>query len=581
MIVYPDESMTAQACRRVEALKQINRDGQQERRRIRSIMNGGSDALAALLGDKIQGDSLPVANLMVSADARLAQKLGRAPDIKTDPPVSNDSERARKGAEKRARIVESFDASGKMKMLLPQVGRWLPGYGFVPFIIRQGLNEAGEPYPMVEIRDPYYAYPGPWGVGQQPRDIAFCYTISKDDLCARYPHHAAKIRASTSERVTSADRSWGSQNGGGVEIAEYFNEHGTWWLLAASDLLLEYTPNALTRPHFHVAKRFAFDRLVGQYDHVIGLMAAMARLNLLLIIATEDAVMAETVIIGSLDGDVYKRGRNAVNYLTPGSQMNKMNSRVPFEAFQYMNVLEKQLRVVAGYSGMDDGTSPNSFVTGQGLQELKSDVGLEVREYFTVIEDALVTVDSLRLEWADRFYPGRALPMAGVRGGTPFEETYDPAKDIKGNWRTRRVYGAMAGFDDPTKILTGLQLKAAGLMDSDTLMENIDGLENHSKIKERVRAERAEQAMFLALEGLAQQGDPKAMAASISLLPAGDMKSLLEGVFAPDEEPEAPADPFAAEGGGAVPDVQTIMSRLSAGSGGISPTVSAQTVTAA
>lgn len=585
MSLYPDEGEVATACKRVVELKQINMEPQRERKRVRAIMNGGAGALAALLGDKIQGDSLPVANLMVSADTRLAQKLGRRPDVKVDPPVQTDSERPRKNAEKRARFVESMDEVCKMQMLLPQAARWVPGYGFTPFIIRQGFAANGDPYPVAEIRDPYFAYPGSWGVGQQPKDLAFAYMISVDDLCDRYPHLAKQIRSSDGSNAVMASsmdaKGWGNQNGAGVEIYEYFNQKGSWWVLPAKGLLLEFTPNILSRPCFYVAKRFAFDRLVGQYDHVIGLMAAMARLNLLLIIATEDAVMAETVITGSLDGEVYKRGRNSVNYLTPGSSIEKMNSRVPFEAFQHMGTLEKQLRTVAGYSGMDDGTSPNSFVTGQGLAELKSDVGLEIREYFTVLADALVEVDAIRMEWAEVMYGEREVTMAGVRQGAPFEETFNPRKDIGGNYRTRRVYGAMAGFDDASKIQTGLLLNSAGAMDTLTLMENIDGLENHSKILERVRAERAEKSMFMSLEAQAQQGNPKAMEAAISLLPDGDMKRLLSEVFLAVEE-EQP-DPLAAlAGGGSVPDVATIMSRITSGaSGDTSGMVSAQSISPA
>lgn len=579
MNLYPDAGEIATACKRVVELKQLNLQPQQERRRVRAIMNGGAEALAALLGDKIQGDSLPVANLMVSADTRLAQKLGRRPDIKVDPPISNDSDPARKGAEKRARIVESMDDVTKLHMMLPQAARWLPGYGFVPFIIRQGKSVFGDPYPVLEMRDPYFAYPGSWGAGQQPRDIAFCYMISTEDLIARYPHHAAAITRDGGFHVgtTGANsRGWGNTNGAGHEIYEYFNAKGSWWVLPSAGLLLEFTPNILSRPNFYVAKRFAFDRLVGQYDHVIGLMAAMARLNLLLIIATEDAVMAETTIVGSLDGENYKRGRNAVNYLTPGSSIEKMNSRVPFEAFQYMNVLEKQLRTVAGYSGMDDGTSPNSFVTGQGLAELKSDVGLEIREYFTVISDALVELDSRRLEWFEEFYPGREINMAGVRAGSPFEETFVPARHIKGNYRTRRVYGAMAGFDDTTKILTGLQLVAAGAMDIATLMENIDGLENHTKILERVREKQDRDVLTAALAARAEQGDERVLLAMVEGLPDGEEKDRFRQFFAPAEE-EAP-DPMAAMAGGSVPDVATIMGRLTSGGGGVSPTLSAQQV---
>ena len=45
----------------------------------------------------------------------------------------------------------------------------------------------------------------------------------------------------------------------------------------------------------------------------------------------------------------------------------------------------------------------------------------------------------------------------------------------------------MAGFDEPQKIVTGLQLLQAGVIDTETLQDNIDGLENIQKVQERIR----------------------------------------------------------------------------------------------
>ena len=579
-----DQSKIDDICSRVYELKRINDPARRERQRIRDIMNGGPKAVTALLGNKAvaSNDRLPVANLMLSANTRLAQKLGRKPDSKVDPPFVTDSERALKAAEKRGRIVETLDTISKLDMLLPQVGRWLPGYGFVCWEVRQGYAANGDPYPIRELWDPYATLPGEWGAGQQPGDVALCQTIAPSTLARMYPEHADKIldkRGGITHDggYRGGEASWTQQSGGGIEWYRYLNREGSWCVLPEKGLLLSHVPNILSRPTFHVMKRFAFDALVGQYDHVIGLMAAMARLNLLLIIATEDSVMAETVIVGDLaQGNQWHRGRNAVNFLMPGSSADRMNTRVPFEAFNYMSNLERQLRVVAGYAVTDDAQHPGGgWATGQGLQELKSEVNLEVREYFTVIQDGLVELDAICLEWDERHYGPLQKTMYGVQQGAPYEETYTPASAIKGNHRTRRVYGAMAGVDEPTKILTLLQLLQGELIDDITAMEQIDGLENHTKIRERIRYTKAEKVVTETLLAMAAQGDPKALAAAIEMLPESDWKELLTGIFLEqqDEQPmpmEAP--PSEPE------DVGTVLARLSAGPSGVTPTLSAQTV---
>jgi hypothetical protein len=146
-------------------------------------------------------------------------------------------------------------------------------------------------------------------------------------------------------------------------------------VIPESNLLLAYTPNLLSRPQFRIVKRFAFDELVGAFDHALGVMANMARLALLATIAVEDTVMSETNIIGDLRGDKYRRGRNSVNILAPGSTVAKMNSHVPFEAFNMIDRMERQLRLIANHSSQEDGESSLNFATGEGLRELAASSG--------------------------------------------------------------------------------------------------------------------------------------------------------------------------------------------------------------
>ena len=103
-------------------------------------MNGGPDGIMALLGDQIQGFQdfqIPVPNLMMSGLEHLSQKIGRIPNLKVDVPNNKDSDRARAKADKIARIVTSYDDTQKLDLQMPQVGRWLPGYGFAVWVIRE------------------------------------------------------------------------------------------------------------------------------------------------------------------------------------------------------------------------------------------------------------------------------------------------------------------------------------------------------------------------------------------------------------------------------------------------------------
>lgn len=536
------------------------------RDRVRSIMNGGSNGIAALLGNdaKNYDTDLPIPNLINSGLEHLAQKLGRMPDIKVDQYA--ESERAKGKAEKLERIVSSLDGNSKMDMQMPQAARWLPGYGFCVWIIRQKMSPDGIMYPHAELRDPYDCYPGYYGPDQDPKELALIRLVPTAVIKQMYPQ--AQVMVDESSQFPSGyskfkyhdgfQRSWDNQLADGVELVEYYNEEGTYVFLPDTKQILDYTPNPLkSGPRFVISKRFSFDRLTGQYDHVLGLMAAMAKINVLSIIAMEDSVFTETNIIGELESGNYKRGRLSVNYLSPGSQVSKPPNNIPYQLFTQIDRIERQLRVGSSYPVSDDAISPNSFVTGRGLQELLSSVDLNVKEYQLSLKTAMEELDYKRLEMDEALNGQTKKPMAGYLKGTAFAEQYTPATDIKGMYKTRRIYGVMAGFDEPTKIVSGLQLLQAGIIDKETLQENMDGLDNVQKINDRILKDEAERTLFETLKVQASQGDEKATMALVQIYKNPNSMQKILDKFYTAEEPEIP-EPEAAllgqgVGGGEVP----------------------------
>ena len=546
-----------------------NQSAYSTRGRIRAIMNGGPDGIMALLGDQLKGFEdyqIPVPNLMMSGLEHLSQKIGRIPNLKVDVPNNKDSDRARAKADKIARIVTSYDDTQKLDLQMPQVGRWLPGYGFAVWVIREKKGPDGTPYPCAELRDPYNCFPGYFGADQQPKEMAIIRRVPKQSLAKVYPKFADKIMkkdvvntlgigsAYASAYTDSYNGSWANSNGEGDLIAEYYNEEGTYVFHMTSATILDFIPNPLdSGPAFVVAKKFAFDRLQGQYDQIIGLMASMAKINVMSIIAMEDAVFTETNISGEIESGQYRKGRFAVNYLAPGTQVSKPASNVPYQIFQQIDRIERQLRVGGSYPVSDDSQSPLSFATGRGLEELGASMSLMIREYHTVMADAIEMIDAKRLEWDEKMYGGSTKDLSGYYSNQFFSEKYDPNKDIQGAYKTRRVYGAMAGYDEPQKIVTGLQLLQAGIIDTQTLQENLDGLDNLTMVNSRITKEKADKVLFDTLLAQAQQGDSKATMAIVQIRKNPDnMQGILDKFFTA-EEPEIPSAEQELLGGASLP----------------------------
>ena len=573
---------------------------QSDRARIRAIMNGGAAGVQAVLnhgsGVPFQGpgsgkgaDSsglgvdLPTANFMHSGMERLAQKIGHAPTLKTDMIPSADTDTARKKGEKRARIVRGWDDNDRMELQYPQIGRWLPGYGFTFHTI--GEHKFGDTfYPVARLRDPYDVFPGMWGPDQQPKEVAVFRSVSRKELTRIYPKAQTKMdtryNRGNSIPIIGQTGSWEGNPHNPVTLIEYFCDDGTYILCPEIEMMLDYIPNPLeSGGAFVVTKRFSFDKLQSQYQHSVGLMAMMGKLNILGLIAVEDATFRETNIIGEMVGDVYERGRFAINQFEPGTRVEKPTGDQIQQTFQALNTLERQFRVVTGYPVADDGQSPNSFATGQGIRELGTSADQNVKEYQTAIKHSMELIDRKRLEWEDKMHPTARKKVYWYEGGNHFEETYKPEQDIAKDYRTKRVYGAMATFGENDKIIAGLQLMQARVMDRRTLQENLDGLDNVSLINERIDQDMAKEQMMQGLGQRFAEQDPAAGMALAEILdnPAettATLKKLFtpqDPAMSPEEEAMAGAGPGGPEGesGGPPPAVQTILAQMEGAGGGV------------
>ena len=101
----------------------------------------------------------------------------------------------------------------------------------------------------------------------------------------------------------------------------------------------------------------------------------------------------------------------------------------------------------------------------------------------------------------------------------------------------------MAGFDEPQKIVTGLQLLQAGVIDTETLQDNIDGLDNIAKVQERIRKNKAEAVLFESVLARSAQGDMAATQAVIAIYEyPQEMTEILKMFYTPQEPQMSPEE---------------------------------------
>jgi len=563
--------------RAVDRLRYQNAASIRQRNRIRNILNGGRSAVRELLGPETTEADLPVAHYIDSGLNRLGTKLGHRPDVRVDARADRDNQTDRDRAAKRTRIVEGYDQNSRLEMMLPQAGRWLPGYGYCVWVIKEKKNLNGDPFPHAALRNPYNCYLGPWGEDQQPDELAISRIVPTEVLRDRYPAYdqvAGRRPAGGWAGMSPVSGPGWESTPDGTIVVEYYDEVGTWVITQDTGTLLEFAPNALrSGPRFVAAKRFSFDFLMGHYDNVFGLMRMIAIINMLALVSTQDGTLRETNIIGEILSGKYQKGRNKVNIFATGTRIERPGADIAFGAFQEASRLEEQLRIGANYPETEDAKSPTPWATGRGLAGLGGGKNDEVSEYYTVLRHALQDLDAKRLEHDEVYYPRRRKPLVVNVKGDRTIESYVPAQDIAGEYGTRRVYGMMAGWDDSEKVVGGLQLQGAQVLDRRTFRENLYGIDNHEQVEERIDQDRASDALFAILEARAANQDAAASHALVEIAtnPKQRVETLrkLFPAAEPQLSPEEEQFLQAQAGGGGGLDVEqpresvgTILSRL-------------------
>lgn len=564
---------------RISAVRLAYQPFATDRYRIRAIMNGGPEGMKALLGSKVNlnTNDLPALNMFLSGVTRLAHTLGRVPDVKADVPAPArglSKEDLQNKADKRGRIVRHYDGL-KLAKQMRQAARWVPGYGYAVFVLTEYEDYDGNTYPVTEARDPFNSYPGLWSHTDEPEELVTVRHMPPAILKDRY---GVEVNGGTQQDIVSiaGQTYYAGAYERGVEVIEYIDADCTYLYVPDADKVILEVENPLTSgPKFEVPTRTSFDVLRGQYDDAIGLLAQMAKLSVLSVIATEDAVFRETNIYGGFRNVKYQRGRYATNHFPRDAKVDKPGSEIPQIAFQQIDRVERQLRTATQYPVSEDGISPMSFVTGEGISRLNQPTDRTIEEYQDIFRESLVRLDTRRLEWDVKMYGDTEKPMHGEEDGIGYTEMYTPSADIGTDWRTRREYGVMSGLDDPTKIVASLQMLQAGVVDMDFVRENIRGLGDLDRIRDGSRRDRAEQALYGLLEQAAAEGDPQArMVLTEIFVDPSNVGEILKKYHTPEEPQMTEEEMLMAQGGmpggpqqplGPPPDAQTVMTQLGQG----------------
>jgi hypothetical protein len=530
-------------------------------------------------------DANVVANFIDIVARDLSEVMAPLPAVNCSA-ANQVNDRARNFADKRTRIASNYFSNSDLSIQMYSGADWYITYGFVPFIIE--LDDESK-LPRIRIENPIGAYPEFDRFG---RCIAFAkrYMLSIGELVSQFPEFEYELLGGMGYKQDLNAQ---------VEMIRYYdNEQSLIFIPQKDNLVLSQAKNPLGKMMVIVARKPSIDsELRGQFDDVLGIQLLRNRFALLAMEAAEKSVQAPIVLPN--DVQELQLGGDAVIRTANPAGVRRVELTLPQGAFTEQNLLNQELRVGARYPESRTGNIDASIVTGQGVQALMGAFDTQVKSAQAIFAAALRDVINICFEVDELIYPEEKT-IRGVDSGSPYEVTYKPSKDIKGDYSADVRYGMLAGLNPAQGLIFMLQALGGKLISKDMAMRELPFTVNVSQEIEKIEIEDMRAALLgsltaytQAIPQMATQGQDasevvRKIAAVIKARQKGQaLEDAIEATFAPQQqvppaeaqasmvEQPSPAPAGAPVGGPpqegipmetptAPPDIQTILSSLTA-----------------
>ena len=528
-------------------------------------------------------DANVVANFIDVVARDLSEVMAPLPAINCSA-ANAVNDRARKFADKRTRIASNYFNHSDLAVQMYSGADWYITYGFVPFMVE--LDEEAK-LPRIRIENPIGSYPE---FDRYGRCVAFAkrYTMTLGELCSQFPEYDSQIlgRAGYEQDLTAQ-----------TEMIRYYDkDQSIIYLPEKGNLVLSRAANPLGKMTVVVARRPSIDgEMRGQFDDVLGIQLLRNRFALLAMEAAEKSVQAPIVL--PQDVQELQLGGDAVIRTANPAGVRRVELSIPQGAFAESQLLNQELRSGTRYPEGRSGNIDASIVTGQGVQALMGAFDTQVKSAQAIFASALRDVVSICFELDEAAYAVEKT-IRGVDSGSPYEITYHPSKDIKGDYSADVRYGMLAGLNPAQGLIFMLQALGGGLISKDMAMRELPFTVNVTQELEKIEVENMRTSLLSGITSMAQAipamatsgADPskviKQIADVISARQKGvALEDAVAETFAPEQqvppagaatppvEQPSPAPAAAPVGGQSpmaearpAPDIQTILSTLS-GSG--------------
>ena len=526
-----------QVALKVEALKRKSTARDERMGNVLEVRRGNMASISPELFPEGTTKAM-VANFVDVAARDVAEVLAPLPSFNCM--SKNNSDKAKKNSEIRTLIINNYVETSRLQTQLYTGADYYGTYGFLPIVVEA---DADARLPKIRIDNPLGAYPE---FDRFRKLVSYTkrYLKSIGELIVEFPEYSDRIMARQDYDEVNYNTT--------LEMIRYEDRNQIiLYLPQRNNLILRKTENPMGEVMVVIAQRPGIDdEPRGQFDDVLWVQIARARFAYLAMDAAEKSVNAPLAVPN--DVQEFAFGPDSVLRTSQPQNIRKVSLDLPPAVFTEAALLQQEMRVGSRYPEGRTGTVNASVITGQGLQALLGSFDTQVKTGQQILADAFEDVLALALRLDEKLFSGEKS-VHGVRNGSPYEITYDPSKDIKGDYTVQVRYGLMAGLDPSRALIFSLQALGADLVSRDFVMRELPWSMNVVSEQESIDVQRMRDNLNASMASLAQaipqmvaQGqDPADLAMKMAEVIKARQKGVaieeaVSTVFAPKPPPEAP-----------------------------------------
>ena len=430
-----------------------------------------------------------IANFVDVAARDVSEVLAPLPSFNCTSTLNSD--RAKKFADTKTLIANNYIQHARLQTQMYTGADWYGTYGFLPIVVEADIESN---LPRIRVENPLGSYPE---FDRYGRVISFTkrYIKTIAELIVEFPEFEREIL--NGYKMDEVDLY------SELEMIRYEDKDVILlYLPTRGNLVLTSTDNPMGEVMVRVAMRPGIDgEPRGQFDDVLWVQIARARFAQLAMDAAEKSINAPLAVPN--DVQEFAFGPDAILRTAQPQNIRRVGLEVPPAAFTEAALLQQEMRMGARYPEGRSGNIDASIITGQGVQALLGAFDTQVKTGQQILSDVFEDVIALCLKMDEKLFPDEKK-IAATSGGARFELSYEPRRDIRGDYTVQVRYGLMSGLDPSRALIFSLQALGADLVSRDFVMRELPWSMNVGGEQQSIDVQRMRDNLNASVASLAQ-----------------------------------------------------------------------------